>query len=134
MADQLTFELVSPVKKLIGKAVTMVTVPGSEGDFGVLVGHAPVIATLRPGVIEVYEGEEITDRIFVAGGFAEVTAERCAVLAQEATPVADLSRADIDAEVRQLESAMAEAEAGDREAMAQKLVIAQAKIEILLAA
>lgn len=130
MADQLTFELVSPVKKLIGKLVTMVTVPGSEGDFGVLIGHAPVIATLRPGVIEVYEGEQISDRIFVAGGFAEVTAERCAVLAQEAIPVADLSRTDIDAEIKQLQTALAEAEESDRDALAQKLVVAQAKLEL----
>jgi F-type H+-transporting ATPase subunit epsilon len=130
MADQLTFELVSPVKKLIGKTVTMVTVPGSEGDFGVLIGHAPVIATLRPGVIEVYEGEQISDRIFVAGGFAEVTAERCAVLAQEAVPVADLLRTDIDAEIKQLQTALAEAEESDRDVLAQKLVVAQAKLEL----
>lgn len=129
MADQLMFELVSPVKKLIGKTVAMVTVPGSEGDFGVLIGHAPVIATLRPGVIEVYEGEQISDRIFVAGGFAEVTPERCAVLAEEAVPVADLSRPDIDAEIKQLQTALAETEESDRDALTQKLVVAQAKLE-----
>ncbi len=126
----LQFDLVSPVKKLLGKTVTMVTVPGSEGDFGVLIGHAPVMATLRPGVIEVYEGDTITDRIFVAGGFAEVTAERCAVLAQDAVLVAELSRADLSIEIKQLQADLAEADETARDSIGQKIVVAQAKLEL----
>lgn len=124
------FDLVSPTRKLLGKAVTMVTLPGSEGDFGVLAGHAPVIASLRPGVIEVYDKDAISDRIFVAGGFAEVTAERCAVLAQDAVPVSDLSRAAIDAEIKQLREDLAEADESDRDAIGQKIAVAQAKLEL----
>ena len=130
MSDHLDFELVSPVKKLLGKPVAMVTIPGAEGDFGVLPGHAPLMTTLRPGVIETYNGDQIADRIFVAGGFAEVTAERCTVLAQEATPVADLHRPRIEETIRQLTADLAAAEAEPkRAAIGQQLAIAQAKLE-----
>ena len=74
MADgKVEFELVSPARLLSSQSVDMVVVPGGDGDFGVLPGHAPLLSTVRPGVILVYQGREITERIFVAGGFAEVT-------------------------------------------------------------
>ena len=80
MADnKVAFELVSPERLVVSMPVDMVVVPGGEGDFGVLPGHAPLIASVRPGVIEIYDGREVSDRIFVAGGFAEVTRERCTV-------------------------------------------------------
>ena len=66
MADKVQFELVSPERLLISEPVDMVVVPGSEGDFGVLPGHAPFISTVRPGVIEVYEGSTVTERPFLA--------------------------------------------------------------------
>src|SRR3546814_3555389 len=78
----------------------MVVVPGEEGDFGVLVRHAPLISTLRPGVIKVHNGGSVTEQIFVAGGFAEVTPSRCTVLAEEALPVGEIDRAK--AEQRQI--------------------------------
>ena len=80
----------------------MVVVPGTEGNFGVLPGHAPFISTVRMDVIETYEGREVRDRIFVAGGFAEVTPQRCTVLAEVAVPLADIDRAIIqnDAAIR----------------------------------
>ena len=81
MADKVEFELVSPEKLLVSQPVDMVVVPGSEGNFGVLAGHSPFISTIRPGVIDIFEGERIVDRIFIAGGFAEVTETRCTVLA-----------------------------------------------------
>ena len=84
MAEEFSFELVSPEKLLLAEEVDMVVVPGAEGDFGVLVGHAPLISSLRPGVIDTYNGGKVANRIFVAGGFAEVTGERCTVLAEEA--------------------------------------------------
>jgi ATP synthase F1 epsilon subunit len=85
MADKVEFELVSPEKLLVSQPVDMVVVPGSEGNFGVLAGHAPFISTIRPGVIDIFEGDRIIDRIFIAGGFAEVTETRCTVLAEQAT-------------------------------------------------
>jgi F-type H+-transporting ATPase subunit epsilon len=73
----------------------------------VLKGHSLLISTLRPGVIDIYEGQAVTDRIFVAGGFAEVTPARCVVLADEAVAIADLNPAAVEANVRKLEGALA---------------------------
>ena len=101
MAEQIQFELVSPEALLMSRPVDMVVVPGVEGDFGALPQHAPFISTLRPGVISVFEGNQVTDRVFVAGGFAEVTAERCTVLAERALPLRDLNREMVDAELPQ---------------------------------
>lgn len=107
MADKVQFELVSPEKLLLSEAVDMVVVPGSEGNFGVLAGHSLLISTVRPGVIDVYEGNQISERIFVSGGFAEVTAERCTVLADEAVPLSSLDAAAIEASQRALEGTLA---------------------------
>jgi F-type H+-transporting ATPase subunit epsilon len=92
MADTVKFELVSPERLLISADVESVVVPGTEGDFGVLPGHARLISTVRPGVISVFENGKVTDRIVVEGGFAEVTGTGCTVLAEHAVPVSELDR------------------------------------------
>jgi F-type H+-transporting ATPase subunit epsilon len=97
MADKVEFELVSPEKLLVSQPVDMVVVPGSEGNFGVLAGHSPFISTIRPGVIDIFEGERIVDRIFIAGGFAEVTETRCTVLAAAAESKLAIARAKLEA-------------------------------------
>jgi F-type H+-transporting ATPase subunit epsilon len=79
--------------------VEMVVVPGTDGNFGVLPGHAPLISSIRPGTIDVYEGQRVTRRIFVVSGIAEVTPERCTVLADEALPPDELDRGAIEAEL-----------------------------------
>ena len=71
-AGAVEFELVSPAKLLVSEPVEMVVVPGAEGDIGVLPGHSPLIATVRPGIIDIHEGGKVRDRIFVGGGFAVV--------------------------------------------------------------
>src|SRR3954454_17020108 len=76
------FELVSPERLIVSAEVDMVVVPGTEGNFGVLPGHAPLISTIRPGTIDIYQGGAVSERIFVVGGIAEVTPERCTVLAE----------------------------------------------------
>ncbi|SJZ79787.1 F-type H+-transporting ATPase subunit epsilon [Enhydrobacter aerosaccus] len=81
-----SFRLVMPERELLAIEADMVVVPGSEGDFGVLQGHAPLISTIRPGVLEVYQGNKVDQRFVIVGGFAEVTPERCTVLADEAIP------------------------------------------------
>lgn len=91
--DKVAFELVSPEALVLSRDVEMVVVPGSEGDFGVLPRHTPMISTVRPGVLRVYEKGQVTDRIFVAGGFAEVTPARCTVLADATTAVEEIDRA-----------------------------------------
>ena len=132
MADQVQFELVSPERLLLSEPVDMVVVPGSEGDFGVLAGHAPLISTVRPGVIETYAGKTVKDRIFVAGGFAEVTRERCTVLAEEALPVTELDRAAIGAEARTAREDIGLAkDAAQRAAAERALAIAEAKLAVL---
>jgi len=92
MADKVQVELVTPTRLLLNVSADMVIVPGGEGDFGVLPGHAPLLSTVRPGTIEVHDGNTVTERVFVGVGFAEVNAERCTVLVQEAIPVSELSR------------------------------------------
>lgn len=92
MTDQVKFELVSPERLLLSVEVESVVIPGAEGDFAVLPGHSRLISTIRPGVITVMQGGRAADRIFVEGGFAEVTPQGCTVLAERATPVADISR------------------------------------------
>ena len=93
MADTVEFELVSPARLLKSEPVEMVVVPGAEGDLGVLPGHSPLIATVRPGVIDIHEGGSVKERIFVAGGFCEVSPERCTVLAEEAIEVSAIDKA-----------------------------------------
>jgi len=106
MADKVEFELVSPERLLVSQGVDMVVVPGEEGDFGVLPGHALFLSGVRPGVIEIYDGDKISDRIFVAGGFAEVTRKRCTVLAEEAVNLAEVERATVEARIRDNEQAI----------------------------
>jgi F-type H+-transporting ATPase subunit epsilon len=100
MADRVQFELVTPERLLLSEMVEMVVVPGTEGNFGVLPGHAPLISSIRPGTIDVYEGQTVTRRIFVVSGIAEVTPERCTVLADEALPPDELYRGAIEAELQ----------------------------------
>ena len=125
---KLQFELVAPEKLIISKQVAMVTVPGGEGDYGVLAGHAPMITTVKPGVIDVYETEstEPSERIFVAGGFAEVTASRCTVLADEAIPVSDLDHEKLKAEAMALVEKAATAHGDD-------LVVIRARQDVVMA-
>src|SRR5579872_4396126 len=106
-------EIVSPEKLLLSRPVDMVVIPASEGDMGVLEGHAPMIVMLRGGVIALYDGEQITDQMYVAGGFAEVTPERCTVLANEVMPVADLTRAEGERRLAEAEAALAAVDATD---------------------
>ena len=96
------FELVSPEKIAFSGEVDQVDVPGSEGDFGVLAGHAPLISLLRPGLMTVYSGGEQT-RLVVLGGFAEVGPGGLTVLAVVATSVEDLDRAMLQKQIAQME-------------------------------
>ena len=127
---RVAFELVSPERLLLSESVDMVVVPGAEGDFGVLVRHAPLVSGVRPGVISVYNGGRVTERIFVAGGFAEVTPSRCTVLAEQAMPVAEIDRPAIEQQLKDAREDMADAEDDDeRAAAAQRIAVAEAMIQ-----
>jgi F-type H+-transporting ATPase subunit epsilon len=130
-------ELVSPEKLLLSRAVEMAVLPAAEGEMGVLPGHSPMIVALRGGVIAVTENGQVTDRLFVAGGFAEVTPERCTVLADEATPVGQLSRAAAEARIREAEEGFAKAASETpekRDAAMARLLSARAMLQAAEAA
>jgi F-type H+-transporting ATPase subunit epsilon len=109
MADKIHFDLVSPERMLLSEDVDMVTLPGSEGDFGVYAGHAPVISTLRPGVIDVKGGESADLRLFVRGGFVEVNPAKIVVLAEEAIPLSEFDVAALDQRIKDTEEDLAAA-------------------------
>jgi F-type H+-transporting ATPase subunit epsilon len=112
-AMPVALEIVSPDKLLLSRPVDMVVLPASEGEMGVLPGHAPMIVMLRGGTISLYENGSVTDRLYVAGGFAEVTTERCTVLATEVLPVAEVSRAVGEKRLADAEAAYASADKND---------------------
>jgi F-type H+-transporting ATPase subunit epsilon len=106
MADEkIELEIVTPAKLLFSGSADMVVVPGGEGDFGILVGHAPMLSTVRPGTIDIYEGDKVTAQVFVEGGFAEVTAERCTVLVEKAMAVADIDKAAAEQRLNEAKAA-----------------------------
>ncbi len=124
------FELVSPERLLISQPVDMVVVPGGEGDFGVLVRHAPMVSTVRPGVISMHSGDRVSDRIFVAGGFAEVTPARCTVLADQALPVAEIDRGAAEQQLKDAREDLSDADSEEqRVAAARQIAIAEAMLQ-----
>ncbi|MCH8095687.1 MAG: F0F1 ATP synthase subunit epsilon [Proteobacteria bacterium] len=129
MPDKVEFELVAPEALVFSAAADMVVVPGSEGDFGVLAGHAPLISLVRPGIIDVHDEGTVKQRIFVAGGFAEVTERRLTVLVEEAAPVDALDRGAIEARLERARKEAGAAETEEEKAAAEKeIVLAQAML------
>ncbi|TAN19405.1 MAG: F0F1 ATP synthase subunit epsilon, partial [Rhizobiaceae bacterium] len=124
-------DLVSPERLLLSAEAEMVTLPGTEGYFGVLAGHAPVISTLKPGVIDVKGGPEGGRRFFVSAGFAEVTAEKLTVLAEEAIPMESVDAAVLDRRIANAEEDILQAKTGEARA---KAVIALDSLKQLRAA
>ena len=107
----------------------MVVVPGAEGDFGVLPRHAPLISSVKTGIIAVYDAGQVTERIFVAGGFAEVTPERCTVLAERAVPVADIDRTQVESELDAAREELADATSDEeRRAAERQIEVAEAAL------
>lgn len=100
------FELVSPEKKLMSEGVSMAVIPGAEGDFGVLSGHMPLIANVRTGVVEIYRENmtQVSERVFIAGGFADVNGEQCTLLAEQAINVNDIDKDDIERQITEIET------------------------------
>ncbi|MCV6823688.1 MULTISPECIES: F0F1 ATP synthase subunit epsilon [Halocynthiibacter] len=95
MADTLQFDLVSPERSLASFQATEVQIPGAEGDLTAMADHAPLITTLRPGILKVV-GKDGTQEFVVTGGFAEISAEATSVLAERAMPVAEATQEVID--------------------------------------
>ena len=95
MVEKIKFDLVSPDKILLSKEVEMVTIPGGEGDYGVMQGHQPMITTLRPGLIEIDIENSESIKFYVDGGFAEVSNFECSVLADDAVSISEVQKSDI---------------------------------------
>jgi F-type H+-transporting ATPase subunit epsilon len=115
------FELVSPDKLLFSGPVEDVLAPGTEGDFVVLRDHAPVMTALRPGIVDIGEAQGKHTRVFVRGGFADVSAAGLILLAETAMPVADLSAERLDAEIKNAEEDLADASEDQKQAAQEKL-------------
>lgn len=113
MADKLHFSLVSPIREVFSGEVDSVIAPGSEGEFGVLARHAPFMTTLRNGVVRVVTGDVITMRIYVRGGFADVTPEGLTILAEDARDLADVSAGAVDGELEGLRMRLLSLDSGD---------------------
>jgi len=99
MAAKIAFDLVSPEKLLLSAQADMVTVPGTEGYMGVMAGHAPIVTTLRAGMIDV-NADGRDDRYFIRGGFAEIGPAKITVLAEEAVPMTELDLAVLDQRIK----------------------------------
>ena len=126
MAEKLHFNLVSPEKELFSGDVDMVEAPGAEGMFGVLPNHAPFMTVLLPGVVKVKAGAD-EKRIFVRGGFAEVTPIGLTILAEEAIPVADFSREMIAERIKNAEEDLADADVTQETREAAETTLARMK-------
>ncbi|MCB1496217.1 MAG: F0F1 ATP synthase subunit epsilon [Bauldia sp.] len=118
MADPFQFELVAPEKLLISEPVNEVVIPGSEGYFTVLKGHASYMSTMRPGVVEVARGNA-RDRIFVRGGFADVNVEGLTILAEQAIPLEELDAATLAQEVQNAQEDVNDAKDAETKAAAE---------------
>jgi F-type H+-transporting ATPase subunit epsilon len=127
MAATLQLEVVSPERLLVSEQVEMVVVPGTEGYFGVLPQHMLLLSTLRPGVIDVYAGGQVTERYFVTGGFAEVTGNSCTVLVDEALPVANLTKAFVAERAAKAKAAL-DAATTDEERRRAALVVVHVEV------
>lgn len=120
MAEPFKFELVEPAKLLMSMDVEQVVVPGTEGYFAILKGHAPVMSTLKPGVIEVQVSSNEEKRIFVRGGFAEAGPDSLTVLAEKAIPMDELDAAALAQEVTNAEEDVADARNDETRGKAQE--------------
>ena len=120
MAELFKFELVSPEDLLLSQDVQQVLVPGTEGNFTVMPGHAPMLSTMRPGVIDVTDEAGNEERIYVRGGVAEVNPNGLIVLAEEAVPLAELSPEMLAQQIRNAEEDVADATEDEKRRRAQE--------------
>jgi F-type H+-transporting ATPase subunit epsilon len=114
------FDLVSPEKLAFSGEVDQVDVPGLEGDFGVLAGHAPVVAAIRPGILTITTGGR-HEKVIVLGGLAEVSEDRLTVLADVATSLEDVDRAQFAETIAEMEAKLAEKEGSEFDRAIERL-------------
>ena len=117
------FEIVSPERLLFSGEVEAVTLPGAEGEFQVMAGHAPLLALLGPGVMTVSGGDSNGEKLFIDGGFCDMNGRTCTVLAEAATPVGELSAEAVAAMISDAEAAAAEMDPADRDVAKRRIAI-----------
>lgn len=130
---KLAFELVSPEELVVSENVEMVVCPGALGEFGVLYRHAPMIAALKPGVLGIcHQGRDLDTRYFVAGGFADVTGERCTVLAEHPIDVSTIDRGEVETALKNARDDLADAKSDrERKTAQQRIDLNEAKLRAL---
>ena len=131
MAETTLFELVSPEHLIISKDVSMVVVPGTEGLFGVLPRHTSMLSALAPGVIDIYEEDVITERVFVINGFAEVTGERCTVLAEDVIPVDKLNPEELEETIVKIRAEVNNTDQADADRLNKLIVQKEAVLQAM---
>ena len=118
---ELHFEFVSPERVLFSGDVDQVDLPGAEGDMGILAGHAPLVTTLRPGIVTIFRGN-VREPVVVIGGFAEVSPAGLTILADQAMPRDDFDSAMLASEIKDVEEDVADAtEEGERDKLTLRL-------------
>ena len=125
-------DIATPTRNWIGKDVDMAVVPSVDGDIAAMEQHAPVLMLLRGGIVSLYEGDQVTDRLYVSGGFAEITETTCAVLADEAIALDDIDRADAERRLEEAQRGYNEVDMGDDAAVPaalERLQVAQSRVE-----
>lgn len=130
-AQTFNFELVSPEKVLVSEPAWQVVIPGEEGYFGVRAGHMSLIAAVRPGVVEVTAKEgDAPRRIFIAGGFADVTANNCSILAEQAVNVNEIDAAKVQADLAEFnEKLKNETDIAEKSVLHNKILVATLKLQ-----
>lgn len=103
MVEKFKIEITTPGKLAYSGDIEMAVIPGEDGELGVLAGHAETLTTLKNGVVNLYQGEIIKDRIFVAGGFSEITPSEVSILATEAEDLSQIDRSEIEQKVADAE-------------------------------
>tara|TARA_B100001750_G_C15207900_1_gene446811 strand:+ start:305 stop:703 length:399 start_codon:yes stop_codon:yes gene_type:complete len=104
MENTISFDLVSPENLIFSDNVSMIIVPGKEGDIGVLPKHSSLLSSLRPGRLMIYNNKQLIKNFFVSGGFVEINPEKCIVLAEEVSEMSSLDKATIETQIKKLEN------------------------------
>ncbi|MFH1795671.1 MAG: F0F1 ATP synthase subunit epsilon [Pseudomonadota bacterium] len=122
MAEAFKFDLVSPERLLVSELVESVIIPGTEGEMTVMANHAPVMATVKPGVVTVKPVSGAEQRYVVFGGFADILPEGCTLLAESAVPVADINKADLAQRIQDAKDDLADAKTDEDRTKAEEFL------------
>ncbi|OIN86687.1 MAG: ATP synthase F1 subunit epsilon [Alphaproteobacteria bacterium CG1_02_46_17] len=130
------FELVSPEEKLVSEQAFQVSIPGEEGDVGVRAGHMALVMSVRPGVVEVIRSEGgAVEKIFIAGGFADISQTNCTVLAEEAIPLASIKAEPLQIELARLNEELSFAETAEQKTnLSKRITVVMAMLDAVKAA